>query len=97
MEPSKHIKQHDFVSSKPKHKWFLHWTAEQNPCNEISLSDWGDSMLNGGFRQGELERYMRLLYPEVQRTYEISPQVERLQEMSEPKRMWSKIMLNSNY
>lgn len=54
MEPNKNIKQHDFVSNKPKHKWFLHWTAEQNPCNEILLSDWGESMLNGGFRQGEL-------------------------------------------
>jgi hypothetical protein len=136
----KGIKQHDFISGKPKRRFrFIPWQST-NPCREITLGvDPIDCMLGQGLEQGELsvvmappssgrsgfsiERYMRLLqnsnygnniinmdyaqlYPEVQRTYEISPQAERLQEMmtqfseerqrmSEPERMWSKIMLNS--
>lgn len=137
---NKGIRIHDFITGKPKRRWFETWLFN-NPCREITLGvDPIDCMLEQGLEQGELnvvmappstgrtqmlERYTRLLrnstygdnivnmdyaqlYPQVQRTYEISPQVERLQEMlaqlregrqrmSESERMWSKIMLNSNY
>lgn len=71
MEPNKHIKQHDFVSSKPKHKWFIHWTAEQNPCNEISLSRLMEIM--GDNVQPMNFDYMNL-YPEIQRLHHIVPE-----------------------
>jgi hypothetical protein len=58
MEPKTSIKQHDFISGEPKHKWVIHWTAEQttNPCNEIQLQDWQETILrqSDGYQQGEL-------------------------------------------
>lgn len=57
MGPSKHIKQHDFISGKPKTMWFIgpDW-GSSNPCSEIRLGvDSIDCTLQeGGYQQGEL-------------------------------------------
>lgn len=58
MEPKTSIKQHDFISGEPRNKYFIHWTAEQttNPCSEIQLADWQETILRmgDGYQQGEL-------------------------------------------
>jgi hypothetical protein len=95
---NKGIRTHDFITGKPKSSFRSVFSIERY-MRLLQNSTYGNNIVNMDYTQ---------LYPQVQRTYEISPQVERLQEtmtqlreerqrMSEPERMWSKIMLNSNY
>jgi hypothetical protein len=38
MEPKTSIKQHDFISGEPKHKWVIHWSAEQFQQGELGVT-----------------------------------------------------------
>lgn len=58
MEPKTSIKQHDFISGEPRHKYFVFGDYDfsnvrlipsTNPCGEVSL---------GGFQRGELATVM---------------------------------------
>lgn len=49
MEPSKHVKYHDFISAKPKSKWFSYGIPSGL---RFTYDDW-DSIARGGYGVGE--------------------------------------------
>ena len=56
MEPKTSIKQHDFISGEPRHKYFVlgDYDFSNIRINPLQLQDWQETILSKGLQQGEL-------------------------------------------